>query len=288
MTPHTTAPRLAAAALAFLVLPIAAAHAADEDGFVRMFNGKDLGGWRTTGNWVVEEGNVVALQPRPGESGWTRYNDYLATEREYGDFILDLEFKINRGGNSGVFLRVGDLQDHVESGFEVQILDTHGKENPDHHDCGGIVRIQLNRIKKRIEDNYDATFEYSDDVVAYIVARCNDPDSGGRMIDNILTNTLLPELSTSGRFEEDEFADAFARIENHFFVNAGWMDEGQLLREAHKLTGIPGVIVHGRYDMPCPAKYAWQLHKAWPDAEFYLVEGSGHAQSEAGHPQPLV
>lgn len=60
---------------------------------------------------------------------------------------------------------------------------------------GGIVRIQLNRIKKRIEDNYDATFEYSDDVVAYIVARCNDPDSGGRMIDNILTNTLLPELS---------------------------------------------------------------------------------------------
>ncbi len=60
---------------------------------------------------------------------------------------------------------------------------------------GGIVRIQLNRIKKRIEDNYDATFDYSDEVVAYIVSRCNDPDSGGRMIDNILTNTLLPELS---------------------------------------------------------------------------------------------
>ena len=60
---------------------------------------------------------------------------------------------------------------------------------------GGIVRIQLNRIKKRIADNYDATFEYSDAVVAFIVERCNDPDSGGRMIDNILTNTLLPELS---------------------------------------------------------------------------------------------
>jgi hypothetical protein len=142
MKPQTTASRLAATALAFLVLPIAAARAADEDGFVGMFNGKDLGGWRSTGNWVVEEGNVVALKPRPGESGWQRYNDYLATEREYGDFILDLEFKINPGGNSGVFLRVGDLQDHVESGFEVQILDTHGKANPDHHDCGGIVRIQ--------------------------------------------------------------------------------------------------------------------------------------------------
>jgi type VI secretion system protein VasG len=60
---------------------------------------------------------------------------------------------------------------------------------------GGIVRLQLDRIKKRIADNYDATFEYSDEAVAHIVARCNDPASGGRMIDNILTNTLLPELS---------------------------------------------------------------------------------------------
>src|SRR6185436_5680730 len=58
---------------------------------------------------------------------------------------------------------------------------------------GGIVR--LNRIRKRIEDNHDAAFEYTDAVVDHIVAQCNDPDSGGRMIDNIVTNTLLPELS---------------------------------------------------------------------------------------------
>ncbi|WP_085034011.1 prolyl aminopeptidase [Ensifer aridi] len=96
------------------------------------------------------------------------------------------------------------------------------------------------------------------------------------------TITLMPELSTSAHFEEEEFADAFARIENHFFVNAGWFEEGQLLRDAHKLHGIPGVIVHGRYDMPCPAKYAWQLHKAWPEAEFHLIEGAGHAYSEPG------
>ncbi|AGA06085.1 prolyl aminopeptidase [Sinorhizobium meliloti] len=96
------------------------------------------------------------------------------------------------------------------------------------------------------------------------------------------TITLLPEPATSTPFEEDEFAHAFARIENHFFVNAGWLEEGQLLRDAHKLHGIPGVIVHGRYDMPCPAKYAWQLHKAWPQAEFHLIEGAGHAYSEPG------
>jgi proline iminopeptidase len=96
------------------------------------------------------------------------------------------------------------------------------------------------------------------------------------------TITLLPQPEISDTFAEDDFAVAFARIENHFFVHAGWMEEGQLLRDAHKLAGIPGVIVHGRYDMPCPAKYAWLLHKAWPAAEFFLVEGAGHAFSEPG------
>ncbi len=111
----------------------------DESGFVKMFNGKDLAGWNTTGNWVVEKGNIVTLKPRPGETGWTRYKDYLTTERLYGNFVLDLEFKFNAKGNSGVFMRVGDLKDHVKSGFEVQILDTHGKTKFGAHDCGGVI-----------------------------------------------------------------------------------------------------------------------------------------------------
>lgn len=102
------------------------------------------------------------------------------------------------------------------------------------------------------------------------------------------TITLLPEPETSTGFGEDDFAEAFARIENHYFVHAGWLDEGQLLRDAHKLQDIPGLIVHGRYDMPCPAKYAWQLHKAWPKAEFHLIEGAGHASSEPGILDRLV
>jgi proline iminopeptidase len=96
------------------------------------------------------------------------------------------------------------------------------------------------------------------------------------------TITLLPEPETSGKFGEDNYALAFARIENHYFVHAGWLEEGQLLRDAVKLKDIPGVIVHGRYDMPCPAKYAWALHKAWPRAEFFLVEGAGHSFTEPG------
>ncbi|MBL0371184.1 prolyl aminopeptidase [Rhizobium sp. KVB221] len=102
------------------------------------------------------------------------------------------------------------------------------------------------------------------------------------------TITLLPEPETSDKFGEDDFALAFARIENHFFVHAGWLDEGQLLRDAGKLADIPGTIVHGRYDMPCPAKYAWLLHKAWPKADFRLIEGAGHAYSEPGILDALI
>jgi 3-keto-disaccharide hydrolase len=109
------------------------------DGFAPMFDGKTLAGWQTTGNWVVEEAGVVALHPRPGEEGWQRYDAYLTTARKYKDFVIDLEFKIGKGGNSGVFLRVGDPKSQVDTGFEVQILDTHGKENPGNHDCGGVI-----------------------------------------------------------------------------------------------------------------------------------------------------
>ncbi|MFP4190529.1 MAG: DUF1080 domain-containing protein [Candidatus Hydrogenedentota bacterium] len=113
--------------------------ASDIAEFVPMFNGKDLSGWNTTGNWIVEEDNVITLKPRPGEQGWQRYGDYLTTERKYGNFILELEFKFEENGNSGVFLRVGDPKDQVDNGIEVQILDTHGKENVGPHDCGGVI-----------------------------------------------------------------------------------------------------------------------------------------------------
>ena len=107
--------------------------------FVPLFNGKNLDGWKTTGNWIVEKDQSVTLKPRAGETGWTRYQDYLTTERQYGNFVLDLEFKFNAKGNSGVFMRVGDLKNHVKSGFEVQILDTHGKKKVGNHDCGGVI-----------------------------------------------------------------------------------------------------------------------------------------------------
>lgn len=125
-----------------ILMAAGSATAADKDGFVTLFNGKDLQGWKTTGNWYVEGDGVLAIKPRPGESGWQRYDAYLWHSKEYGDFVLDLEFKLPPGGNSGVFFRVGDVKDPVETGFEIQILDSHGKADDKltHHDNGGLIR----------------------------------------------------------------------------------------------------------------------------------------------------
>lgn len=102
------------------------------------------------------------------------------------------------------------------------------------------------------------------------------------------TIRLLPDPALSATHDADDFALAFARIENHYFVHGGWMDDGQLIRDAGLLRDIPGVIVQGRYDMACPAETAWDLHRAWPQARFEMVEGAGHAYNEPGILDALI
>ena len=114
---------------------------AEPGGYVELYNGKNLAGWRTTGNWIAQEGGVLLIRPRPGEEGWQRYSDYLWTRKKYKDFVLELEYSYPADGNSGVFFRVGDVTDPVNTGIEVQILDSsrHQGEMP-HHDHGGVIR----------------------------------------------------------------------------------------------------------------------------------------------------
>ncbi len=89
--------------------------------------------------------------------------------------------------------------------------------------------------------------------------------------------------------EDAAFALAFARIENHFFVNGGFFEaEDQLLRDAYRIVDIPGVIVQGRYDVVCPAQSAWELHQVWPKAEFTITPTSGHSAFEAENVDALV
>jgi proline iminopeptidase len=102
------------------------------------------------------------------------------------------------------------------------------------------------------------------------------------------TITLLPDAKVDDVHSDPHYALAFSRIENHYFVNNGFLEDQQLLRDAGKLRGIPGVIVQGRYDIATPARTAWQLHKAWPAAEFHLVSDAGHAYSEPGILDQLI
>jgi proline iminopeptidase len=105
------------------------------------------------------------------------------------------------------------------------------------------------------------------------------------------TSCLIPNSDLIARTAGDEFALAFARIESHYFVNDGWLTAGrELLAKANidRLRAIPGVIVQGRYDVVCPARSAWDLHRAWPEADLRVVPDAGHAASEPGIVHELV
>ena len=96
------------------------------------------------------------------------------------------------------------------------------------------------------------------------------------------TITMLPSARHQQSHAGDQAALAFARIENHYFVNDGFLAEGQLIRDAHKLRDVPGVIVQGRYDACTPVRTAWDLHRAWPEARLHIVPDAGHAFDEPG------
>ncbi|GLU48313.1 prolyl aminopeptidase [Nocardiopsis ansamitocini] len=73
---------------------------------------------------------------------------------------------------------------------------------------------------------------------------------------------------------------ALVRIVTHYFANGAWLEEGALLRDAGRLSGIPGVLIHGRLDLSCPLDTAWQLARAWPDARLLVIDDSGHRGSD--------
>jgi proline iminopeptidase len=97
------------------------------------------------------------------------------------------------------------------------------------------------------------------------------------------TSHLRTDPQYVAKFRDADYAAAFARIECHYFVNGGFLDaDDALLRDAAKIRHIPGTIVQGRYDVVCPMRSAWQLHRAWPEAELVVVQDAGHSAFEPG------
>ncbi len=103
------------------------------------------------------------------------------------------------------------------------------------------------------------------------------------------TSKLIPDTGLVERFGEGSFADAFARIECHYFTNGGFFDSpDQLIDNVNTIRHIPTVIVQGRYDVVCPMVSAWELHRAWPESELIIVEDAGHSATEVGITSALV
>ncbi len=129
-----------------------------------------------------------------------------------------------------------------------------------------------------------------DDLLTAYYQRLTSPDAQIRLeaarawsIWEASTSRLFPDLDLKQRFGIDAFAEAFARIECHYFINKGFIDpEDKLLLNIDRIRKIPAVIVQGRYDIVCPMMSAWELHRAWPEAEFIVVADAGHSMSEPG------
>ena len=127
--------------LLLMPLGLAAAHQ-DKSGWIDLLESKDLKThWFTTGNWILKDG-VVALEPRPGEKGWQRYDAYLWAKKQFKDFECEFEYKTAKAGNSGFYFHVGDLKEPVKKGIEVQLYASASKPKDaklTDHDSGGII-----------------------------------------------------------------------------------------------------------------------------------------------------
>jgi proline iminopeptidase len=134
------------------------------------------------------------------------------------------------------------------------------------------------------------------DLISAYYRRLTSPDPAIRLsaakawsVWEASTSYLLQDAGQIQGNAVDEFALAFARIECHYFVHGGFFEaDDQLLRNASRLKDIPAVIVQGRYDVVCPARSAWDLHRAWPEADLRIVADAGHSAFEPGITDELV
>lgn len=97
-----------------------------------------------------------------------------------------------------------------------------------------------------------------------------------------------PDFKPGPHWSDPAFILARSRIVTHYFLHRAWLEEGILLREAYKLKGIPGVLIHGRLDLGAPLVTAWELAQVWSDAELVIVQGAGHSTSDAGMPAAII
>ncbi|MFG2901569.1 prolyl aminopeptidase [Streptomyces zaomyceticus] len=144
----------------------------------------------------------------------------------------------------------------------------------------------VGRFFPEAHERFRAGAEGAEDLVGAYAARMNHPDPAVR--ERAAADWCAWEdavLSTEGKGTPytdrvDDVRLGFVRICSHYFAHGAWLEEGALIRDAHRLAGIPGVLIHGRLDMGGPLDTAWELARAWPDAELHVVGNAGHLGGE--------
>lgn len=137
--------------------------------------------------------------------------------------------------------------------------------------------------------------EERDDLLASYHRRLTDPDPAVHLPAARIwstfegcCSTLLPSPSTVAAFGEDAMALNLARIEAHYFVNQIFLPENDLIDNIERIRDIPAVIIQGRYDVVCPIVTAYELHKAWPEADYVVIPDAGHSAMEPGIRKALI
>jgi len=166
----------------------------------------------------------------------------------------------------GIFLcRPGDIQWFYQKGASALL--------PDHWE--GFLEPIPAAERGDLVSAYHRQLTGSDEVTRMAAAKAWSLWEG-------LASTLLPKAAVTEHFANPKTALSLARIECHYFMNNSFMVAEQILRNATTLRKIPGIIVHGRYDVVCPLEQAWALHRAWPQSRLQIIQDAGHSATEPG------
>ncbi|TCO79546.1 prolyl aminopeptidase [Plasticicumulans lactativorans] len=219
---------------------------------------------------------------------------HLVADIEQIRRALGIERWVVFGGSWGSTLALAYAQTHPE---RVLGLVLRGIFLCRPHDIRWFYQEGASRLFPDAWEGYVAPIPEAErgDMVAAYYARLTGDDEIERMrcakawsVWEGTTLSLLPSASTVDQFADPHMALSLARVECHYFMHDSFLAPDQLVRDAPRLAGIPGVIVHGRYDVICPLDGAWALHKAWPGSRLEIVADAGHAASEPGIAAALV
>ena len=199
------------------------------------------------------------------------------------------------GGSWGCTLALAYAEQHANRVSELVLfgVTTGRRAEFDWLFRGGVAVFFPNQWERLLGNLPDA--ERDGDIVEAYYRLLADPDPEVRQraalewcLWESATPAWPPADALAARFKDSRFAMAFARLVTHYVKHDAWIEDGALLRDAGRLAGVPGVMVNGRFDFQSPIGNAWELKRAWPQAELVIVDDAGHAADNAGITRELV